>query len=133
VPRVRIKDNWKAVLTEANKRVEEKLELSALLVERAAKEFCPVRTGTARRSITSNWYGGPGSRTVGWSANKKKGIKAGKTTISAPVKKKAIIGSNIEYFRYIELGTRFMSASAPLRRALEASWGRIKKIFGARR
>jgi len=87
-------------LSEADKLVKQKLELSALLVERTAKEICPVDTGTAKRSITHKVE-----------------------------KRSAVIGSNVEYFPYIEMGTRKMSAFAPLRMALEANWDKIKMIF----
>jgi len=99
----KIKDNTKAVLSAKDRLIKEKLTTSALLVERSAKEFCPVDTGTARRSITHRID-----------------------------KKKTYVGSNVEYFPYIELGTKKMAARSPLRRALEANWGKIRRIFGAR-
>lgn len=102
-----IKDNTNAVIAEADRLIQKKLELAALLVERTAKEtgYCPVRTGTARRSITHE---------------------------IALDGKSAKVGSNIEYFPFIELGTRKMPAYAPLRRALETRWKQIKRLFGAR-
>lgn len=100
-----IKDNTNAVLAESNRLIEKKLTLAALLVERTAKlpGYCPVLTGTARRSIT---------RLI--------------------EKRRALVGSNIEYFPYIELGTFKMPAHAPLRRSLETNMRQIKRIFGAR-
>lgn len=100
-----IKDNTNAVLSEADRLIKKKLEIASVLVERTAKEsgYCPVKTGTARRSITREVE-----------------------------KRKARIGSNVEYFPHIELGTRFMNAYAPLRRALETNWGKLKRLFGAR-
>jgi len=95
-----IKDNTRGVLSEADRLVKQKLELSALLVERTSKEICPVDTGTAKRSITHKVE-----------------------------RRKAVIGSNVEYFPYIEMGTKKMSAFAPLRRALEINWDKIKMIF----
>lgn len=100
-----IKDNTNAVLKESDRLLREKLTIAALLVERTAKEtgYCPVLTGTARRSITRKVE-----------------------------KRRAIVGSNIEYFRHIEMGTRKMAAFAPLRRSLETNWNKIKRLFGAR-
>lgn len=100
-----IKDNTNAVLSEADRLIKRKLETSALLVERTAKEpgYCPVDTGTSRRSIT---------RFI--------------------EKNRAVIGSNVEYFPYHEMGTSKMVAHASLRRALETNWNKIKRIFGAR-
>ena len=101
----KIKDNTNAVLAEADRLLKEKLTMAALLVERTAKEkgYCPVDTGTARRSITRKIE-----------------------------KRRAIVGSNVEYFPYIEMGTSKMPAHAPLRKALETNWNRIKRLFGAR-
>lgn len=100
-----IKDNTNAVLKESDRLIKEKLQFAALLVERTAKEtgYCPVDTGTARRSITHKIE-----------------------------KRRAIVGSNIEYFPYIEMGTSKMPAFAPLRRSLETNWNKIKRLFGAR-
>lgn len=100
-----IKDNTKAVLAESDRLIGKKLTLAALLVERTAKQsgYCPVDTGTARRSIT---------RLI--------------------EKRRALVGSNVNYFPYIEMGTRKMPAHAPLRRGLETNMSQIKSIFGAR-
>ena len=101
-----IKDNTNAVLAEADRLAKKKLLIAALLVERTAKlpGYCPVKTGTAKRSITH---------------------------VISPDGKSAIVGSNIKYFPFIEMGTRFMAAAAPLRRALSTNINRIKRLFGA--
>lgn len=99
----KIKDNTQKVLQAERELVRTKLELASLMVERDAKINCPVKTGTARRSITHL-------------------IK----------KIKAIVGSNVEYFPYIELGTKKMAAFAPLRKALHSNMARIKRLFGAK-
>jgi len=98
-----IKDNTKAVLAEAKRLKREKLPLAALLVERTAKQLCAVDTGTLRRSI---------NRQV--------------------EEDRALVGSNIVYAPYVELGTRKMAARPYLRPALEANMKEIKKIFGAK-
>jgi len=102
-----IKDNTDGILDEANRLIRQKLELAALVVERQAKKpgFCPVKTGTARRSITHVM------------------TLDGRT---------AYVGSNIEYFPYIEVGTFKMAARFPLTRALRASRQRIRRIFNAK-
>ena len=98
----KIRDNTKAVCAESDRLIKEKLKLAALLVERTAKlpGYCPVKTGTARRSIT---------RLI--------------------ERRRAIVGSCIEYFPYIEIGTSKMPAHAPLRRSLETNMSEIKRIF----
>jgi len=111
----KIKDNTKAVLNEADRLVKQKLTIAALLVERTAKENCPrlssrppknpkiPSTGTAKRSITRKIE-----------------------------KRRAFVGSNVEYFPYLEMGTSKMVAFAPLRMGLESNMDRIKEIFGAK-
>jgi len=98
-----MKDNTKAVLNEADRLVKQKLTIAALLVERTAKQICPVRTGTLKRSITRRIE-----------------------------KRRAFVGSNVEYAPYVEMGTSRMAAKPYLRPALEANMDRIKEIFGAK-
>ena len=102
-----MKDNTGDILNEADRLIKYKLERAALVVERLAKKpgFCPVKTGTARRSITH---------------------------VMALDGRTAYVGSNIEYFPYIEVGTFKMAARFPLTRALRASRSQIRRIFGAK-
>ena len=102
-----IKDNTDGVLSEVDRLIKQKLEHAALLVERTAKRpgYCPVKTGTARRSIMH---------------------------VMDVNGKVVYIGSNIEYFPYIELGTSKMAARSPLRRALHTNKGAIRRTFGGR-
>lgn len=102
-----IKDNTDKVLNETDRLIKQKLGRAALVVERQAKKpgFCPVKTGTARRSITHVMD------------------LRGRT---------AYVGSNIEYFPYIEIGTFKKAARFPLTRALRASRNRIGRIFNAK-
>lgn len=100
----KIKDNTNKVLQEARRLAREKLEISALLVERTAKEMCPVDTGTLRRSITH---------------------------VMSVDGKRAFVGTNVDYAPYVEMGTAKMAAQPFLRPALHANRGKIKKIFGA--
>lgn len=139
--RSKIKDNTPAVLAKSDELVQRNLREAALWVERTVKQpgYCPVDTGTARRSIISNWWKARGSRNINWEGGQVKGkgghtktVKPGETTIPSQAEKKAIIGSNIEYFPHIEMGTSKMTARAPLRRALEANWNRIRLLFGAK-
>ncbi len=103
----RTQDNTNEVLAEVDRRIVQKLKIAALLVERTAKlpGYCPRATGTSVRSITHK---------------------------ITPDKRSAIVGSNVEYFPYHELGTSKMAAHASLRRALQANERKIKKLFGAK-
>ena len=102
-----IKDNTSNILNEADRLIKQKLGRAALVVERQAKKpgFCPVLTGTARRSITH---------------------------VMDPNGRVVYVGSNVEYFPYIEVGTSKMAARFPLTRALRASRSQIRRIFNAK-
>ena len=95
-----MKDNTDKVLAEADKRIRERLTIAALMVERTAKQLCPVRTGTLKRSITH-----------------------------MVEKRRALVGSNVEYAPYVEMGTVKMTARPYLRPALESNMQKIKELF----
>ena len=99
-----MEDHTDDILNEVDRLISQNLVTAALLVERTAKShgYCPVLTGTARRSITHE---------------------------PQVPKREVRVGSNIEYFPYIELGTSKMAARAPLRRALEANKAALKRLF----
>lgn len=69
------------------------MRLAGFLVEGRAKELAPVRTGTLRRSITSDVQQ-LGNRVV------------------------AVVGTNVRYAPYVELGTRRKVARPYLKPAL---------------
>lgn len=62
-------------------------------IDRAAKNNCPVDTGRLRSSITNRL------------AHDSQGLVG-------------IVGTNVDYAPYVELGTRYMAARSFLRRAL---------------
>ena len=132
------KDNTNKVHDAIIKLAQEKLKTAALIVERSAKQMAPVKTGTLKRSILSNWSGAVGSRKVVWPEEKRKvgntivHIKAGKTEAPVPHGLKAVVGTNIEYGAAIEGGTPRMAAQPYLRPALMLNLSRIKRLFGGK-
>lgn len=101
----KMKDNTRGVLSEADRLIREKLVMAATLVERSAKGFVPVKTGTLKRSITHQ----------------------------PTVPKRSVrVGTNVIYGPFVEMGTSKMSARPYLRPALEANMPEIKRLFGAR-
>jgi HK97 gp10 family phage protein len=84
-----------ALLESENGEVAKDLLTRALKVERAAKRLCPVDTGRLRASITHEM------------AEDSRGLVA-------------VVGSDVEYAAYVELGTRYMRAQSFLRPALAA-------------
>lgn len=84
------------LFTSPSGEVAKDLQRRALQVDRAAKRLCPVDTGRLRSSIT-NEIGQDGEGLV------------------------AVVGTNVEYAPYIELGTSRMDAQPFLLPALEAA------------
>ena len=83
---------------------EQKIEKACLMVEKSAKEICPVETGRARSSITYE-------------------IMRSKNEIIGRV------GSNVDYFIFFEYGTSKQSAQPTLRPALRKNIPKIKQLF----
>ncbi|KKL61386.1 hypothetical protein LCGC14_2195790 [marine sediment metagenome] len=96
----KIIDHSDKVFGETEKRFQKGLAQATLLVERRAKEMCPVDTGTLKRSITHE---------IGTD--------------------NAIVGTNVEYAPFIELGTDKWAGKPFLRPALMASAKAIRRLF----
>lgn len=97
-----IRDNTRGVLNEVDRLISQKLVTAALMVEATAKQTVPVLTGTLKRSITHK---------------------------PEVPKKEVLVGSNLPYAPFIELGTSRMSARPYLRPALEANIPAIRRLF----
>lgn len=89
-------DALRELFTSPDGEIARDLQRRALQVDRAAKQGCPVDTGRLRSSIT-NEIGQDGEGLV------------------------AVIGTNVEYAPYVELGTSRMAAQPFLLPALEAA------------
>jgi len=97
-----IRDNTRGVLNEADRRISQKLVTAALMVEATAKQTVPVLTGALKRSITHE---------------------------PEVPKREVLVGSNLTYAPFVELGTSRMSARPYLRPALEANMPAIRRLF----
>ena len=122
------KDNTKEVLSALEKAIERGLEAIGLTAEGYAKKDpnMPVDTGLARNSITFA-ISGKEANTSTYKADK--GDETGSYSGTAPNDKdKAVyIGSNVEYFPYIELGSPTISARHVLKRAATEHSDEYKK------
>lgn len=99
------KQTWnKEVFEKEIKRQEQQLLKVGFQIERDAKQFCPVKTGRLRSSITT-------------------------TDEHTDNKYKVIVGTNVTYSPYIEYGTMKMKAQPYLRPAWEKN---IVKITGGK-
>lgn len=92
-------DHSDEVIDEMKKTMERALEKIGMVGEAYAKEECPVDTGTLRNSISH-----------------------------AVDDNTAIIGTNVEYAPYVELGTSKMDAQPYLRPAVENHIKEYKEI-----
>lgn len=92
-------DHSDEVIDEMKKTMERALEKIGMVGEAYAKEECPVDTGTLRNSISH-----------------------------AVDDNTAIIGTNVEYAPYVELGTSKMDARPYLRPAVENHIKEYKEI-----
>lgn len=92
-------DHSDEVIDEMKKTMERALEKIGIVGEAYAKEKCPVDTGTLRNSISH-----------------------------AVDNNTAIIGTNVEYAPYVELGTFKMDAQPYLRPAVENHIKEYKEI-----
>lgn len=81
---------------------EQALIASAIIVEKDAKLNCPVDTGRLRASIT-------------YVINNSRGV--------------ATVGTNVEYAKPVEYGTKHWSGKPFLRPALDKNIDKIKRIF----
>ena len=82
-------------------KIQKGLQKAVLVVERQAKEDCPVDTGRLRASITSEVSGDEGK-----------------------------VGTNVEYAADVEFGTVRQSAQPFLFPALEKNRDKIKELIG---
>ena len=97
---MKIKDNSAAFLRKADRRIQDKLEVAASIVEGQAILLAPVDTGYLKGSI--------GKRVT---------------------RKSAFVGASAEYAPHVEMGTSRMAAQPFLVPALELSKAKIEKLF----
>lgn len=115
------KDNskeYKELLTQAIRRG---LRTIGMRAETHAKENCPIDTGYARNSITYA-LSGESAAISSYEADRGKGDKPPKTgeyrgTLGEIEDNYVAIGSNVEYFPFIEEGARGREARHTLRKA----------------
>ena len=94
-------DNTESVLSELADKVSTALEMCGMQAENYAKMKCPVDTGLLRNSITHT--------------------QADSET--------EVIGTNVEYAPYVEMGTSRQQAQPYLRPAIEDHVNEYKRII----
>ena len=118
------KFNIQAVLDKNKTYLQERVTLAGALVESNVKRYMKsiglIDTGRARDSVVHAEFDKVSNP----------GPKSGDETISKPTDElTSKIGSPVDYFPYLELGTQYMQAYAPLRVGLAASRSGIMRIF----
>lgn len=100
-------DKWfiKAQFNAIEDKMKERLQLVGELVASSARKNAPVKTGTLKNSID-------------FEVNEEE--------------KKVIIGTNVEYAPFVELGTKYIQPRFFLTQAYNENIPKIKKIFSKR-
>ena len=106
------------------------LTMCGLVIERAAKQLCPVDTGLLRNSIT--WaLAGRGPAIQVYKADKPGSLKEGVYSGEAPDDNElsVFVGTNVNYATYIELGTAKRKARPFLKPAAMNSKSALIQCF----
>ena len=115
------KDNSKEYKELLAKAIRRGLRTIGMTAETYAKETCPVDTGYAHNSIT-HALAGESAAISSYEADRGKNGKPPRTgkysgTMGNTEDKYVVIGSNVEYFPFIEEGSRGRKARHTLRKA----------------
>lgn len=124
------KDNTKEVLSALDKAIERGLEAIGLTAEGYAKSDpnMPVDTGLARNSITFAVSGkGANISTYSDDIGEREGAYSG--TAPNDKDKAVYLGSNVEYFPYIELGSSTINARHVLKNAATNHTDEYKRLM----
>lgn len=124
------KDNTDEVLNALEDAIEQGLEAIGMRAERHAKKDpnMPVDTGLARNSI-AHAVSGKGASIKKYKADRGDGKGSYSGTAPNDKEKAVYIGSNVEYFPYIEEGGGNRKAHHVLRRAATEHTEEYKKLM----
>ena len=124
------KDNTDEVLSKMEKAIERGLEAIGLTAEGHAKKDpnMPVDTGLARNSITFALAGEPANISE-YKADKGDGKGSYNGTAPNDKEKAVYIGSGVQYFPYIELGSSTINARHVLKNAATNHTDEYKRLM----
>lgn len=127
------KDNSKEYKDLLNQAIRRGLRAIGMNAETYAKDTCPVDTGYARNSIT-HALAGESAAISSYKADRGKNGKPPKTgkysgTMGDTEDNYVVIGSNVEYFPFIEEGARGREARHTLRRAATEHKDEYKQLL----
>jgi len=120
-------------------KLKDQLIACGYMIEGKAKRYCPVRTGRLRASITTNWSESglgrrPGDRAIKTKYGRQQFYAdgVGEPPGEGPDVVVVVVGTNVFYAPYIELGTKGRGATPFLRAAYYEVLPKIKKVLGAK-
>ena len=127
------KDNSEEYKSLLNQAIRRGLRAIGMTAETHAKSNCPVDTGYARNSIT-HALSGESAAVSSYEADRGKNGKPPKTgeysgTMGNTEDKYVVIGSNVEYFPFIEEGARGRQALHVLRKAASDHKDEYKQLL----
>ena len=127
------KDNSKEYKDLLNQAIRRGLKAIGMTAETYAKENCPVDTGYARNSITFA-LSGESTNISSYEADAGKNGEPPKTgeyrgTLGKIEDNYVVIGSNVEYFPFIEEGARGREALRVLRKAVTDHKDEYKQLL----
>ena len=127
------KDNSKEYKDLLNQAIRRGLRTIGMRAETHAKENCPVDTGYARNSIT-HALSGESAAISSYEADRGKNGKPPRTgkysgTMGKIEDNYVVIGSNVEYFPFIEEGARGREARHTLRKAASDHKDEYKQLL----
>lgn len=127
------KDNSKEYKDLLNQAIRRGLRTIGMRAETHAKENCPVDTGYARNSITYA-LSGESAAISSYEADRGKNGKPPRTgkysgTMGKIEDNYVVIGSNVEYFPFIEEGARGREARHTLRKAASDHKDEYKQLL----
>ena len=127
------KDNSKEYKELLNQAIRRGLRTIGMRAETHAKENCPVDTGYARNSITYA-LAGESAAVSSYKADRGKNGKPPRTgkysgTMGKIEDNYVVIGSNVEYFPFIEEGARGREARHTLRKAASDHKDEYKQLL----
>ena len=127
-----VKSNADKYLRELDKQMKAACEIIGGIGESAAKDLCPVDTGLLRNSIT---HGAAGGKMSASSYSNDAGTASGEYASQDIPKDEnganyvVVIGTNVQYAVYQELGTSKMSPQPFLRPAIEGNMDTFKNVL----
>lgn len=121
-------DNSKQYLDQKDEAIERAFEIIGGLLERYAKQSCPVDTGLLRNSITY-CLDGKHPHLSQYGAEGRQGFYDGEMPEEPEGNRAVYVGTNVEYAPYQEVGTSRITGKHFLQNSVQNHIGEYKNIM----